>query len=300
VTTIAVIGPGAVGSTITAWLMQNASHSVFVAIRSKLSKIELQTPDRVLVVSPQVVTDLRDAHPVDWVLVTTKAYDSQAAAEWFQGFCDTRTVVAILQNGVEHVERFAPYFPRERLLPIMVDIPAERTAPGRVHQRRNGRMIVPQGVLGARFVELFSHTPIAVSQAADFKSEVWRKLCLNAAGALSAIVLQPAVIARHDGVAQIMQSIVRECIAVGRAEGAALEDSLVQTIIDGYRSTPDSINSIHADRLAGRQMEIDARNAVIVRLGRKHGIATPVNSMVVALLEAASDDKKSCSALRKE
>lgn len=64
-TNIAVIGPGAIGSTITAWLMQNASHSVFVAIRSKLSKIELQTPDRALIVSPQVVTHLRDAHPVD-------------------------------------------------------------------------------------------------------------------------------------------------------------------------------------------------------------------------------------------
>jgi 2-dehydropantoate 2-reductase len=265
---------------------------VTVAARSNLSEIEVQTPERSLKAAPRVVAQVSDAHPVDWVLVTTKAYDSQTAAEWFRGFCDARTVVAILQNGVEHVERFAPYFPRERLLPVMVDIPAERTAPGRVHQRRNGRMIVPEASLGARFVELFSHTPIAVSQAADFKSEVWRKLCLNAAGALSAIVLRPAVIARHDGIAQIMENIIRECIAVGRAEGAALEDSLVQTIVAGYRSTPDSINSIHADRLAGRQMEIDARNGVIVRLGRKHGIATPLNSMVVALLEAASGDKK--------
>ena len=33
-------------------------------------------------------------------------------------------------------------------------------------------------------------------------------------------------------------------------------------------------------------MEIDARNGVIVRMGRKHGIPTPANSMAVALLEA--------------
>ena len=32
-------------------------------------------------------------------------------------------------------------------------------------------------------------------------------------------------------------------------------------------------------------MEIDARNGVIVRLGRKHGIPTPYNQMAVALLE---------------
>jgi 2-dehydropantoate 2-reductase len=34
-------------------------------------------------------------------------------------------------------------------------------------------------------------------------------------------------------------------------------------------------------------MEIDARNGVIVRLGRKHGIATPLNTMMVDLLQAA-------------
>ena len=56
----------------------------------------------------------------------------------------------------------------------------------------------------------------------------------------------------------------------------------------GYRAGPaDGINSLHADRLAGRPMEIDARNGVIVRKGAAYGIATPVNAMVVALLEAA-------------
>ena len=48
----------------------------------------------------------------------------------------------------------------------------------------------------------------------------------------------------------------------------------------------DSVNSLHADRLARRPTEIDARNGVIVRLGRKHGIPTPCNQMAVALMEA--------------
>ena len=287
-TKIAVIGPGAVGSTIAAWLMQDASHTVVLAARSALTSIEVQTPERFLNASPHVITNVNEAGPVDWVLVTTKAYDSKTASVWFEGLCAPDTIVAVLQNGVEHVERFESFIPRERILPVMVDVPAERTAPGRVKQRRNGRMVVPAGEIGARFVRLFSHTPIAVSQTGDFKSEVWAKLCVNAAGALSAIVSKPAVIARHEGVAKIMEQIIRECIAVGHAEGAILDDSLAESIVAGYQSTPESINSIHADRLAGRQMEIDARNGVIVRLGRKHGIPTPVNEMVVALLEASA------------
>lgn len=77
---------------------------------------------------------------------------------------------------------------------------------------------------------------------------------------------------------------------VGRAEGADLSDDLVEAIVAGSRANPpDSVNSLLADRLAGRPLEIDARNGAIVRKGAMHHIRTPVNSMIVALLEAAAN-----------
>ena len=77
---------------------------------------------------------------------------------------------------------------------------------------------------------------------------------------------------------------------VGRAEGARLEDSLPDDIVASARRAPrDTLNSMAADRIAGRPTEHDARNGVIVRLGRKHGIAAPMNALMVALLEAAQD-----------
>jgi 2-dehydropantoate 2-reductase len=83
---------------------------------------------------------------------------------------------------------------------------------------------------------------------------------------------------------------MRECIAVARAEGAALDDSMIEGTLDIFRKGPaDILNSLHADRLAGRRMEIDARNGAVVRFGRKHGIPTPCNQMVVALLEKLAE-----------
>jgi 2-dehydropantoate 2-reductase len=35
-------------------------------------------------------------------------------------------------------------------------------------------------------------------------------------------------------------------------------------------------------------MELDARNGVIVRLGARHGVPTPTNAIIVALLNAAA------------
>jgi 2-dehydropantoate 2-reductase len=148
-------------------------------------------------------------------------------------------------------------------------------------------MIVPDSADGRDFAALFAATRIEIRLTPDFKTEVWKKLCVNSAGAVSGILNQPASVSRNDSIAEIMRGIVRECIAVGRAEGAKLEESLATTVVEGYRKAPpDSINSLHADRIAGRPMEIDARNGVIVRLGARHGIPTPRNEMAVALLQS--------------
>jgi 2-dehydropantoate 2-reductase len=78
---------------------------------------------------------------------------------------------------------------------------------------------------------------------------------------------------------------------VGRAEGAKLEDSIPDEIVGRMKRGPrDAGNSIYADRKAGRPMEYDARNGVIVRLGKKHGIGAPMNQVMVTLLEAAQPD----------
>ena len=146
---------------------------------------------------------------------------------------------------------------------------------------------MPRGRPGEAFVGLFASTPIEVSETPDFKTEVWRKLCFNSAGALSAVLLKGAAISRLEGVAQFMRGVVRECLAVGLAEGARLDETVVENVVRGYQAAPaDSVNSMHADRIAGRPMEIEARNGIIVRLGRKHDIPTPLNALIVSLLEA--------------
>jgi len=283
---IAVIGPGAVGGTLAAWLAQ--AHDVTLCVRTAFERLEVETPQGPLTARPAVLTDPADAMPVDWVLVTTKTYDAAGAAAWLAGLVGPDTRVAVLQNGVEHVERFSPYLPAERTTPAVVDIPAERTAPGVIRQRRMGWIKVPAGEAGQAFLGLFAHTPIEVTTTDDFTTVAWSKLALNCAGAVNALTLKPAGIAHRDDIAAIMKALVAECVAVGRAEGANLSDDLPQQVVAGYRAGPaDGTNSLHADRLAGRPMEIDARNGVIVRKGAAHGIATPVNAMVVALLEAA-------------
>lgn len=287
---IALIGPGAVGGTVAAWLDRTGSFDLTLCARTPLATLTVETPDGVIGAAPRVLTDPAAAAPVDWVLIATKAYDVAGAARWLTGLVGPSTRVAVLQNGVEHVARFAGLVPAERIVPVMVDIPAEREAPGRIRQRRRGWMIVAEGPDGAAFVALFGDTALDVTQTGDFLSAVWRKLCINSAGAVSALTNEAAAVAWREPAAEVMRALVRESIAVGRAEGADLDDGLVDSVVQGYREAPgDSMNSIHADRVAGRAMEWDARNGVVCRRGRHHGIATPVSDTIAGLLAAIDE-----------
>jgi 2-dehydropantoate 2-reductase len=284
---IAVVGVGAIGGVTAALLQQSGGHELLLCMRRPMSGLSVETPDRLVNVHATFVTDPSEAFEVDWVIVATKAYDVAGAAKWLERLCSKGAPVAVLQNGVEHRERFAPYMAMEKILPVMVDCPAERQAPDRVRQRGVMHLKVPDSSMGRDFVELFARTPTDATVVPDFLSVVWRKLCFNSAGVLSALVLQPAGVVRGEAMGEVALQIIRECAAVARAEGAQLEENVAEVVLAAQRAAPaDSINSMLADRQAGRPVEIDARNGVIVRLGRKHGIATPANSMAVALMEA--------------
>lgn len=283
---ITIIGPGAIGGLVAAWLFQNHANTVTVAARTPLAGIKLETAERTLMANPRVLTDKRDALPADWVLVATKAYDSRAAAEWFPAIVKKQTCVAVLQNGVNHVERFSEWLPGERILPVIVDCPTERLAPGVVHQRGPASLTMPAGSLASSFADLFEQTEISCRPVDDFTTAAWWKLCLNAAGVVNALTLQPAGIAQNKTAASLMRHIIDEAAAVGRAVGARLATDIADEVIEICRShPPDSINSLHADRAAGRPMETDLRNGVVVDLGKRLGIPTPYNEMAVSLLK---------------
>lgn len=97
---ILLIGPGAIGATLTAWLAQDDRHVITVAARTPLDSIEVQTPGGVIRATPRVITDPRKTQVVDWILVATKAYDSDSAANWFGGAAGPHTRLAVIQNGV--------------------------------------------------------------------------------------------------------------------------------------------------------------------------------------------------------
>ena len=288
-TRIAIVGPGAIGGTIAAWLAQNPALSITVCARTPFDDLVVETPQGQITARPKVVTDPADVEPVDWVMVATKTYDVDSTAPWLSRLVDKTSRVAIVQNGVEHVRLFSHLVPPAQLVPVMINLPAARTAPGRIVQQRHGIISVPAGADGEALVALFAGTEISASADADFLSQVWIKLVSNSAAIFPALTLRATGPVWNNDVAAIIGGIVTECAAVARAEGAIVPESVVAATIESARTMDEGTrgSSIQVDRMAGNRMEIDARNGVIVRLGEKHGIPTPMNKMLVTLLAAS-------------
>ncbi|MGD0095306.1 MAG: 2-dehydropantoate 2-reductase [Terracidiphilus sp.] len=284
---IAIVGVGAIGGALAALLDVAGHHEITLCTRRPLERLLVKTPEGDVNVKAVNVTDPTHAQPADWVLVATKTYDAHSAAAWFPSLCREDTPVAVIQNGVEHRERFAPYMKPELMLPVIIDCPVERQEDGSVHRRGLAQMKVETGVLGGEFAHLFAGSGAQIELTGDFLTAAWRKLCINSVGVLNALTMKPAGVLRDQAMGNLALELAAECVAVGRLEGAQLQDAICQQVLDGYRAQPpDSINSILADRLAGRRTEIDARNGIIVRKGQMHGIPTPLNRMAVALIES--------------
>jgi 2-dehydropantoate 2-reductase len=287
---VAVVGIGAIGATVAAAVQEAGEHELVLCARRPLERVVVERPEggEVELRAP-VLTEPDGVEPAEWVLLAVKAHQTEGAAGWLRALCAAGTTVAVLQNGIDHVERVTPLAGDATVLPTVNWCPVEPVEPGRVRQRGALRLAVPDGAAGEAFAALLGNEA-EVTVGGDFAGEAWRKLCANAVSGVMALAARPAEIFALDDLRAIATALAYECAAVARAEGAPLSDQDADDVIAWIGDLPpDAGSSILTDRLAGRALEWEARNAVVGRLARRHGIPTPVSDTVAALLHAASD-----------
>lgn len=288
---VAVIGPGAIGTVIAATLYE-AGHIPMLCGRTPREHLTLENNDGFLTIIPGPVrTDPRQIDcKVDLVFLAVKDTQTEAAAKWLSVLCRPRTIVCVLQNGVEQVERVGPYCPHAQVVPAVVWFPVQAQSDGLVSLRGDVRLTLPDMSASHIVAEALQGTRCSVELAADFLSQAWRKLLQNAAAGLMALTHRRSGMFGRSDIAGLTLMYLQECLAVARAEGAELGDEVPNAILDKFQAFPsDMSTSILTDWEAGRPLEWDIRNGVVLRRGRAHSIPTPISDVIVPLLAAASD-----------
>ena len=241
---------------------------------------------------PRGTSDAAGIPPCDFGIVATKAMHTEAAiAATAHAF--SNGYVATVQNGlgneetlVRHVERVirGTTFPAGKIVEpghVQWDVKGDTTL-GPYDDR------TPLEVV-ERLADACTRGGMPTKAVADARGPQWRKVIFNAStnpiGALTGLT-HGRVCERPD-LRALVSGLVAEGKRVAEAQDIAL-DADPEELIDHAAQKHvayDHKASMLQDVEAKRQTEIDYLNGGIVRFGSEHGVPTPLNQAIWALVK---------------
>jgi 2-dehydropantoate 2-reductase len=296
---VGVVGCGAVGALFAANLAQLADVEVWVydVWREHVEAINehgLRLSGAGDVVGEMRATaDPAELPPCEFGIVATKSMHTDsavaAAAHAFTEGC-----VCSVQNGVGNEEAIAEYV--ERVIRGTTFPAGKLVEPGHVQWDVKGDTTIgpfearpaPMEAV-ERLADACTRAGMPTEAVADARGPQWRKLIFNAAtnpiGALTG--LTHGRVCEDTALRALVSALVDEGKAVAAAQRIELDED-PEALID-YAARPDVAYDHKASMLqdveAGRKTEIDFLNGGVVRFGREHGVPTPLNDAVTALIK---------------
>ncbi len=292
---IAVVGAGGVGGYFGGRLAQAGVDTTFIArgasldaLRTRGLRVESIHGDFALE-RVSATDDPSSVGPVDAILMTVKTWQIADAAKALGPMIGPDTVVVPLENGVDAAEILAGVVGREHVLGGLCAIVSFVVAPGHVRHAAVDPLIM-LGELDNRAIpraERLRDTLLAAGIKTEIPKDIHRSLWtkflfiapMSAVGALTRVPI--GVWRAIPEIRVLTDASVREVVAVAAALGIDLGDDAALRTWERYDALPPaSTSSLQRDVMDGKPSELDAQIGAVVRLGRQHGVPTPVSDIL--------------------
>jgi 2-dehydropantoate 2-reductase len=300
---IAVVGAGGVGGYFGGRLAAAGVDVVFVArgahyraLRDRGLRIESARGN--LSIPARVTDDPGTVGDTDWVWIAVKLWDTEQAALSARPMIGPRTTVVSFQNGVEKEDVLRRTLPGANLIGGVSYIAATISEPGAIaHTGTMARLQFGEfdGSRNPKVDALLAACRGAGIDAEipdDIRQAVWTKFIflVGLSGMTAATRLPIGEVRRHPPTRDMLHETVREAAAVGRAMGLALDEAFVEGRLSLFDGLPeDMTSSMHQDLRKGNRLELEWLSGAVVRLGAAHGVPTPANRAIRALLAPYSE-----------
>uniref|UniRef100_A0AAV1UR46 2-dehydropantoate 2-reductase n=1 Tax=Peronospora matthiolae TaxID=2874970 RepID=A0AAV1UR46_9STRA len=132
----------------------------------------------------------------------------------------------------------------------------------------------------------------------EMQAMLWHKLIINAAiNPLASLLNAPnRSVASSESSRRCVHLVVQEALAVAHCEQILLnrsQNELVDDVLEVARTTGSNVCSMLADlRRGSSRTEIDAMTGRIVAGGKRHGIPTPTNELLLLLVKALEEERE--------
>jgi 2-dehydropantoate 2-reductase len=293
---IAVIGAGGIGGYFGGRLAQAGHDVIFVARGEHLEAIRstglhIAGIDGGFTVAPARATgDLGRVGEVDAVLLGVKTWQIPDVLTALPSLLGPDTGVITTQNGVEAPGQVAAAIGEDHVLPGVAKIFANIEAPGRI-RHFGGPANITFGEWDNRRSARVQGLADALGDAGIIASDIWVELWFKLLfvvpfGTLGAATgANLGALRTHAGTRRLLETAMAEIHALAAAAGIALPDNSVEIAMGFIDGQPAAGNtSLQRDIQAGRPSELDAWTGAVVRLGRRHGVPTPVHDTIYQIL----------------
>jgi 2-dehydropantoate 2-reductase len=266
VTTVAVLGPGAVGGALAVPLALCGADVVCIGRAESIAAIEregltLVRQGEEFHARLRAAETLRES--VDLLLITVKAPGLDRALDRVEA--DPAIVLPLL-NGIEHMEVVRSRLGGHVVAGTIGLLEAYREGPTRIVQTTRGPAITAAERLSLPGFEV---------RVVPERTLLWDKVARMAPLAAATAITQQSIGELRDdsGWRPRLERSIAEACAIGTADGAQLSFSAQWEIIE--KLPPTMTTSAARDVAAGRPSELDAITGAVVRAAARLDVPAP-------------------------
>ena len=296
--TVAVVGLGALGVLFGNHLAKAlpAGHLRVVADAARIERYRRQgvfsngEPCHFTYVTPETHTT-----PADLILVSVKYLQLEGALDAIRHQVGEHTLILSLLNGITSEGIIAARYGARKVVDcVAYGMDAVHEA-GRLTYHNMGRLCVgtrggaPLTEAVLRLQRFFDATAFPYEVDTHMEKRLWGKFMLNVGVNQTVAVFGPdyGAIQREGEQRAVMVAAMREVLSIAGPEGVSLGEADLDYWL-GVLATlnPAGKPSMRQDVEAKRPSEVALFAGTVLAIAQKHGIATPVNQMLLGRITA--------------
>ena len=312
---IVVLGAGAIGCYIGAWLNTTEAQLTFLGRPSVAERVRhngLSISDlnqRILLIYPSAISFV--THPevlktADLILVTVKSADTPEAAKQILQYAKPTALVLSFQNGVSNTKVLKQQLPDMTVISGMVPFNVVTLPEGRLHCATEGQLCAEDHPSLTAWLPLFKACGLPIQLRTHFEEIQWGKLILNLNNSVNALSGLPLRAQLSDlAYRQSLALLIEETIHILKSAGIqpakiakappALLPILLRTpnfifkLLAGsmLKIDENARSSMWEDLQMQRKTEVDYINGAVINLAHSLGQKAAINSRMVALIKRA-------------
>ncbi|MEJ7542270.1 oxidoreductase [Staphylococcus intermedius] len=277
-TRIAVIGPGAVGTSI-AYALSNRHDVTLLGRQNQTLTFEDyadQTTRTFTVSALQEVTQTFDV-----IFIAVKTHQLATVMSALPQLTDNHTTIILAQNGYGMLEQLKDY----RAYQAVVYVSGQKKG-SHVTHFRDYKLHIQSDIVTEQLAQIFSSTKLELVLEPHIQQAIWYKLIVNLGiNTVTALGRDTARVLKDERMAKLCRQLLVEGKQVARAEGIHFDADFVTSIMNIYAGYPDEMGtSMYYDTMNQQPLEVDAIQGYIYQRAKAHQLDTPHLETIYTLL----------------